>query len=65
MEHLFRVDAEPHLQNQVDKLKNKLKQIEIKETQGVKIRAKITWEHEGEKFIKHFFKKLGKRKNAG
>ena len=45
-------------------LKNKLKQIEMKEAQVAKIRAKITWELEGEKCTKYFFLKLEKRKNV-
>ena len=44
-----KIDAKPHLQNLADKLKNELKHIEIKEAQGKKICAKITWELEGEK----------------
>ena len=50
----------------MDKLKNELKQIEMKKTQAVKlkIRPKITWELEGEKCTKYFFEKLEKRKNA-
>ena len=59
-----KIDAKPHLQNLADKLKNELKQIEMKEAQGAKIRAKITWELEGEKCTKYFFQKLEKRKNA-
>ena len=47
-----------------DKLKSELKQIEIKKAQGVKIRAKVTWELESETCTKYFFKKLAKRKNA-
>ena len=59
-----KIDAKRHLQNLADKLKNKLKQIEMKEAQGVKIHAKMTWELEGEKCTKYFFQKLEKRKNA-
>ena len=33
----------------MDKLKNELKQIEMKDAQGAKIRARIIWELEGEK----------------
>ena len=59
-----KIDAKRHLQNLADKLKNKLKQIEMKEAQGVKIHSKMTWELEGEKCTKYFFQKLEKRKNA-
>ena len=59
-----KIDAKPHLQNLVDLLKNELKQIKIKEAQGANIRAKITWESEGEKCTKYFFQKLDRRKNA-
>ena len=59
-----KIDAKRHLQNLADKLKNKLKQIEMKEAQGVKIHAKMTWELEGEKCTKYFFQKLEKRKTA-
>ena len=59
-----KIDAKRHLQNLADKLKNKLNQIEMKEAQGVKIHAKMTWELEGEKCTKYFFQKLEKRKNA-
>ena len=45
-------------------LKNQLKQIEMKEAQVAKVRAKITWELEGEKCTKYFFLKLEKRKNV-
>ena len=51
------------MQNLADKLKNEFKQIEMNEAQGAKIRAKITWELEGEKCTKYFFQKLEK-KNA-
>ena len=51
------------MQNLGDKLRNELKQIEMKKAQGTKIRAKITWEL-GEKCTKYFFQKLEKRKNA-
>ena len=59
-----RIDAKPPLQNLADKLKNKLKQIQMKEVQGANIRAKITWELEGGKCTKYFFQKLEQRKNA-
>ena len=59
-----KIDANPHLPNIADKLKNELKQIEMKEAQGAKIRANITLELEGEKCTKYFFQKLEKRKNA-
>ena len=59
-----KIDAKRHLQNLADKLKNKLKQIEMKEAQGVKIHSKMTWELEGEKCTKYFFQKLEKRKTA-
>ena len=36
----------------------------MKEAQGAKIRAKVTWELEGKKCTKYFFQKLEKRKNA-
>ena len=36
----------------------------MKEAQVAKIRAKITWELEGEKYTKYFFQKLEKRNNA-
>ena len=36
----------------------------MKEAQGAKIRAKITWKLEGEKFTKYFFQKPEKRENA-
>ena len=36
----------------------------MKEVQGAKIRAKVTWELEGQKRTKYFFQKLGKRKNV-
>ena len=45
-------------------LKNELKQIEMKEARVAKIRAKITWELEGEKCTKYFFLNLEKRKNV-
>ena len=50
-----KIDANPHLQNLADRLKNELKQIEMKKAQGAKIRTKITWELEGEKCTKYFF----------
>ena len=59
-----KIDAKLHLQNFADKLKNELKQIEMKKAEGAKIREKITWELEGEKCIKYFFQKLEQRKNA-
>ena len=59
-----KIDAKPHLQNLVDLLKSELKQIKIKEAQGAKIRAKITWESEVEKCTKYFFQKLDRRKDA-
>ena len=59
-----KIDAKPHSQNLANMLKNKLKQIEMKEAQVAKIRAKITWELEGEKCTKYFFLKLEKRKNV-
>ena len=59
-----KIDAKPHLQNLANKLKSELKQIEIKEVQWAKTRAKLTWELEGKKCTKYFFQKLEKRKNA-
>ena len=59
-----KIDATPDLQNLTDKLKNDLKQIEMKEAQGTKIRVRLTWELEDEKYIKYFFQKTEKRKNA-
>ena len=58
-----KIDANPHLQNLAYKLKNELKQIEMKKAQGAKICAKMTWELEGKKRNKYFFQKLEK-KNA-
>ena len=48
----------------MDKLKNELKQIEMKETQGAKIRTKTPWELEGEMFTKYFFAKARKKKEC-
>ena len=59
-----KIDAKPHLQNLANKLKSELKQIEIKEVQEAKTRAKMTWELEGKKCTKYFSQKLEKRKNA-
>ena len=59
-----RTDAKPPLEKLADKLKNKLKQIEMKEVQGANIREKITWELECGKCTKYFFQKLEKKKNA-
>ena len=59
-----KIDAKLHLQNIADKFKNELKQFKMKEAQGAKIRAKITWKLEGEKCTIYFFHKLEKRKNA-
>ena len=56
-----KIDANPHLQNLAYKLKNELKQIEMKKAQEAKIRAKITWELEGKKRTKYFFQKLEKK----
>ena len=65
MQNIYtKIDAKLHLQNLADKLKNESKQIEIKEAQGAKIRAKITWKLEGGKCTKYFSQKLQKRKNA-
>ena len=36
----------------------------MKKAQGANIRAKITWELNGEECTKYFFQKLEKRKNA-
>ena len=36
----------------------------MKEAQGTKIRVRRTWELEDEKYIKYFFQKTEKRKNA-
>ena len=58
------IEPKLHLQNLTDKLKSELKQIEMKEAQGAKLHAKITWEFEGEKCTKYFLQKLDKRKNA-
>ena len=58
------IDAKLHLQNLTNKLKSELKQIEMKEAQGAKLHAKITWELEGGKCTKYFLQKLEKRKNA-
>ena len=41
------------MQSLANKLKNELRQTETKETQGTKIRAKIIWKLEGEKFTKY------------
>ena len=60
----LKIDNKPHLQNLADRLRNELKQIEIKEAKGAKIRAKIKWDLEGEKCTKYFFQKLEKRKNT-
>ena len=51
------------MQNLADKLKNELKQIERKEPQGTKIRAKINWELQGEKCT-IFFPKTRKKKEC-
>ena len=59
-----KIDAKPHLQNLVDKVKNELKQIDMKEAQGTRIHPTITWELEGTKCNKYFFQKLEKRNNA-
>ena len=65
MQNIYtKVDAKLLLQNLPDKLKNESKQIEIKEAQWAKIRAKITWKLEGGKCTKYFSQKLQKRKNA-
>ena len=53
-----KTDAKRHLQNLADKLKNELKQIEMKEAHRAKIRVKTTWEIEGETFTKYFFQNL-------
>ena len=52
------------MKNLADKLKNELKQIELKEIQEAKKRANLAWELEGEKCTKYIFQKLEKRKNA-
>ena len=52
------------MQNPAHKLKNELKQIEMKEAQRAKICAKIIWELEDEKCTKYFFQKLEQRKNG-
>ena len=44
----IKIDAKSHLQNLADKLKNKLKQMEMKEAQVVKVRAKTTLELDSE-----------------
>ena len=59
-----KTDGKRHLQNLADKLKNELKQIEMKEDQGAKIRAKLAWEIEGITCTKYFFPKSSKRKNV-
>ena len=59
-----KIDGKPHLKNLADKLKNELKQIELKEIQGAKKCANLAWELEGEKCTKYLFQKLEKRKNA-
>ena len=59
-----KIDTKSHLQNRADKLKIELKQIEMKEVQGAKICAKLTWELEGKNCTKYFYQKLEKRKNA-
>ena len=64
LKRLLRNNAKLHFQNLADKFASELKQIEMKEAPGVKIRAKITWELEGKKCNKYFFQKLEKRKNA-
>ena len=64
LKRLLRNNAKLHFQNLADKFASELKQIEMKEAPGVKIRAKIIWELEGKKCNKYFFQKLEKRKNA-
>ena len=54
------IDAKPQLENLVDERKNELKQVEMKEAQGKKIRGKRTWELERKKCILCFFQKLEK-----
>ena len=44
----IKTDAKSHLQNLADKPKNYLKQIEMKEAQVMKVRAKITSELDSE-----------------
>ena len=46
----------------MDKFQDELKQIEMMEAQGAKIRPKNTWELEGEKCTKHFFHKVEKKR---
>ena len=54
------IDAKPQLENLVDERKNELKQVEMKEAQGKKIRGKRAWELERKKCILCFFQKLEK-----
>ena len=52
------------MQNLVDKLKNELKQIEMKEAQVVKVRAKTTLELDSEIVYKIFFPKTREKKEC-
>ena len=52
------------MQNLVDKLKNELKQIQMKEAQVVKVRAKTTLELDSEIVYKIFFPKTREKKEC-
>ena len=52
------------LQNLVDKLKKELKQIQMKEAQVVKVRAKTTLELDSEIVYKIFFPKTREKKEC-
>ena len=40
----LKINEKPHFQNLADRLRNELKQIEMNEAKGAKIRARINWE---------------------
>ena len=48
----------PEIQSIIKNLQDKLYQLENKQAKGAKLRAKIKWELEAEKFSKTFFKIL-------
>ena len=59
-----KIDTKPELKQTAQILRTKLFNIELKETQGAKIRGRLQFELEGEKCTKSFFQKITKRKHA-